>query len=192
MGSWMTCKCGGLVHLNMFSGTHIYQLVEDSDYDAVEDPIDRDKLEGLFFRKGVTVYRCHSCGRLLIEWDDKDGLSVYLPEGKMQIPGTERASRLQDLQEAGQPSIDHRAEEPESPEGNVPDDPQLKELEALAEAAYDEMYDSVSPTGCYSRAKEALYSAIELADRLGRRKDAERLQKRLQHIKDVFRHQFSS
>ena len=68
----------------------------------------------------------------------------------------------------------------------------MQELEALAEASYAEMYDSSYPTGCYSDAKEALSSAIELAERLGRNKDRERVQKRLKHIKDIFRRQFSN
>jgi hypothetical protein len=70
------------------------------------------------------------------------------------------------------------------------DDSRLKELEAAAEAAYDEMYESRRPSGGYDRAKEALYDAIGLAKKMGRMDDVERLSKRLQHIKDVFMHQF--
>lgn len=80
MGSWITCKCGAHIHTNMFTGTHVYRLIEDSDYDAVEDPVDRNKLEDLFFRKGVTVYRCGACGRLAVEWDHTSGPAFYLPE----------------------------------------------------------------------------------------------------------------
>jgi len=167
----------------MFTGTSIYQLIKDADYDAVEDPVDRDKLSDLFFKKGVTVYRCHSCGRLLVEWDDKGAPTFYLPEGKVaEIPEPEAAA-LQGVQ--------NDDEGPKESESNQPDDPRLKELEALAEAAYDEMYDSLYPTGCYSRAKEAFYDAIALAARLGRQKDVERLERRLQHVKHVFRNQFA-
>jgi hypothetical protein len=192
MVSWIRCKCGGLINLNMFSGTHIYQLIEDSDYDAVEDPVSRDQLENLFFKKGITVYPCLNCGRLLVEWDEKSGLTVYLPEGNQQIPKAEAAPSTKDRNKGDEPKEEGVAEELKSKESDQPNNPQLQEFEAMAEAAYDEMYDSRSPTGCYSRAKEALYSAIELADQLGRKKDVERLQKRLHHIKDVFRHQFSS
>jgi hypothetical protein len=192
MGSWMKCMCGGLIHTNMFSGTSIYQLIKDADYDALEDPVDRDKLSDLFFRKGVTVYRCHSCGRLLVEWDDEGVPTFYLPEGKIaEIPEREAAA-LQGVQTCNDGPVEAEiAGEPEQPEGDQPDDPRLKELEALAEAAYDEMYDSRYPTGCYSRAKEAFYDAIGLAARLGRQKDVERLERRLQHVKDVFRSQFT-
>ena len=70
------------------------------------------------------------------------------------------------------------------------DDSRLKELEAIAEAAYDEMYESSHPIGEYARAKEALYDAIGLAKKIGRMDDVERLNKRLEHIQDVFMHQF--
>jgi hypothetical protein len=67
----------------------------------------------------------------------------------------------------------------------------LAALEALAEAAYDEMYDSRYPTGAYARAKDPFRDAIVLAESLGRTADAARLEKRLEHVKNVFRHQFS-
>ena len=93
MGSWITCLCGGLIHTNMFSGTHICRLIEDSDYDAIDDPVDRDKLRHLYFNKGVTVYRCLNCGRLLVEWDNDGIPTFYLPEGKRaEVPGTEPAT----------------------------------------------------------------------------------------------------
>jgi hypothetical protein len=170
----------------MFSGTRIYQLIEDSDYDAVEDPVDRDKLENLFIKKGITVYPCLHCGRLLVEWDKKGNLTIYRPEGNQDIAKSESSLGQEDHPQDGEP-----AKAPEFQDRDRPDDLRLKELEAMAEAAYDDMYDSLSPVACYSDAKEALYDAIGLAERLGRNRDAERLKKRLQHIKNVFRHQFS-
>ena len=61
---------------------HIYRLIEDSDCDAVEDPVDRDKLEDLFFKKGFAVHRCLSCGRLLIEWDEKEWFNGFSAGGE--------------------------------------------------------------------------------------------------------------
>jgi hypothetical protein len=168
-------------------------LIDDADYDAVEDPVDRDKLSDLFFKKGVTVYRCLSCGRLLVEWgDDKGGPVFYLPERKYaEIAGREPAA-LQNYQTDGPGSKEPEAvEEPEPPESDTPDGRRLKELEALAEEAYNQMYDTRYPSECYSRAKEAFYDAIALANRLDRQQDVKRLEKRLQHVKDVFRHQFT-
>jgi hypothetical protein len=71
----------------------------------------------------------------------------------------------------------------------------LQDLEALAEAAYDKMYDAHDPgraAVCYSDAKEALYDAIGLARRLGKVDVAARLEQRLAHIKAVFRSQFTT
>ena len=64
-------------------------------------------------------------------------------------------------------------------------------LEALAEKAYDEMYDSRSPAGCYSDLKDYFRDAISAAERAGLTEDAARLEKRLAHCKAVYRSQFS-
>ncbi len=74
------------------------------------------------------------------------------------------------------------------------DETRLRQLEEFAEAAYDKMYDAGSPSGataCYSDAKETLADAIALARQLGRAEDETRLEKRLAHIKAVFRSQFT-
>ena len=70
----------------------------------------------------------------------------------------------------------------------------LRWLEAQAEQAYGRMYDAGynGATACYSDAKEFLYDAIGLAKQLGMEDEAERLSKRLAHIKAVFRSQFTS
>ncbi len=70
----------------------------------------------------------------------------------------------------------------------------LRWLEAQAEAAYDRMYDAGfnGAAACYSDAKEFLYDAIGLAQRLGKTDEAERLSRRLAHIKAVFRSQFTT
>jgi hypothetical protein len=67
-------------------------------------------------------------------------------------------------------------------------------LERQAEEAYDAMYEAHSSShagACYSDAKEALYSATSLAQRLGAEDAAKRLEARLAHIKAVFRSQFT-
>jgi hypothetical protein len=69
---------------------------------------------------------------------------------------------------------------------------QLQEYEALAEKAYDDMYDSRSPAGCYSDLKDYFASAIGAANRAGLQEEAERLTKRLEHCKQVYRTQFST
>jgi acyl-CoA reductase-like NAD-dependent aldehyde dehydrogenase len=67
----------------------------------------------------------------------------------------------------------------------------LKQLERYAEEAYTRMYDSRSPSGDYSEAKDSFHAAISLAQELGLKDEVARLEKRLQHVKSVFRSQFS-
>ena len=69
---------------------------------------------------------------------------------------------------------------------------QLRACIALGEKAYDQMYESSgSMTALYSDAKEAFYDAIRLADELQLAEESAALSARLQHIKAVFRSQFS-
>jgi hypothetical protein len=54
------------------------------------------------------------------------------------------------------------------------------------------MYESGrGANGCYSNAKDAFYDAVALAKGLGLNEEADALSKRLEHIKAVFRSQFS-
>jgi hypothetical protein len=69
---------------------------------------------------------------------------------------------------------------------------QLAEFEALAEKAYDDMYDSRSPAGCYSDLKDHFAAAIGVATRAGLTEDVARLTRRLGHCKQVYGGQFSS
>ena len=71
---------------------------------------------------------------------------------------------------------------------------QLERLKAMGEKAYDDMYEVHFPsdaTACYSDAKECFYDAIGLARRLGLEEEVSALEKRLAHIKAVFRGQFT-
>ncbi|HXO38427.1 MAG TPA: hypothetical protein VN872_07305 [Candidatus Acidoferrum sp.] len=68
----------------------------------------------------------------------------------------------------------------------------LRKLKALGEKYYDQMYESGRGANrCYSSAKDAFYDAISLASELGMKEEEEALSKRLEHIKAVFRSQFS-
>ena len=88
-------------------------------------------------------------------------------------------------------SMDGSATKDAPPQG---DEERLRWLEARAEAAYTRMYDAGfnGAIACYSDAKEFLYDAIGLAQRLGKTSEVERLSGRLAHIKAVFRSQFTS
>lgn len=70
----------------------------------------------------------------------------------------------------------------------------MKYHEALGERAYSLMYDafsSTAATGHYSDAKESFAEAVRFAREAGRLDEVTRLEKRLEHIKAVFRSQFS-
>ena len=79
----------------------------------------------------------------------------------------------------------------EKPLSESSDEERLDRNIQLAEDAYTEMYDSLNPTARYSNAKEYYYDAISIARKLGRDAQATDLEKRLAHIKAVFRAQFS-
>jgi hypothetical protein len=68
---------------------------------------------------------------------------------------------------------------------------EIAKYEALAEAAYDEMYDARSPAACYSDLKDYFAMAIGAAERAGLHDEAKRLNARLDHCKDVYRGQFA-
>jgi len=69
---------------------------------------------------------------------------------------------------------------------------EVARLEALAERAYDEMYETRSPAGSFSDLKDLFAEAIAVARRAGLTADAERLIKRLDHCRKVYSSQFSS
>jgi hypothetical protein len=75
-----------------------------------------------------------------------------------------------------------------------PDDADRKhvaEYEALAEKAYEQMYDSRYPAGEYSDLEDYFAAALGAARGVGLTAEAERLSKRLEHCKAVYRKQFS-
>jgi len=69
---------------------------------------------------------------------------------------------------------------------------EVAKFEALAETAYNEMYDSRAPAGCYSDLKDFFAMAIGAAERAGLHDEASRLSARLDHCKNVYRSQFAS
>ncbi|HUI95913.1 MAG TPA: hypothetical protein VLX44_09195 [Xanthobacteraceae bacterium] len=67
----------------------------------------------------------------------------------------------------------------------------VAEFEALGEKAYDEMYETRYPVGPYSDMKDFFAAAIGAAERAGLTDEAERLTRRLDHCRTVYRKQFS-
>jgi hypothetical protein len=74
-----------------------------------------------------------------------------------------------------------------------PEEPKLplyREYEALAEQAYDDLYEG-RVAGRWTDIKDFLAMAIASAEREGLSEEAERLRKRLEHIRKVVYSQFS-
>ena len=80
---------------------------------------------------------------------------------------------------------------PPPPFESMSDREKLAQLERWGEEAYDRMYETRFPSGDYSEVKDNFRDAIQLANKLGLKDEAERLEKRLTNIKAVFRSQFS-
>jgi hypothetical protein len=68
---------------------------------------------------------------------------------------------------------------------------EVAKYEALAETAYNEMYDARSPTAHYSDLKDYFAMAIGTAERAGLHDEAKRLNGRLDRCRDVYRSEFS-
>jgi hypothetical protein len=66
----------------------------------------------------------------------------------------------------------------------------IARLERMGEEAYDAMYDSRRPQDEWRDARDAFGEAIHIAEKAGLKKEARRLQDRLDHIRAVYTHQF--
>ena len=73
---------------------------------------------------------------------------------------------------------------PETEQGRI-----LAQQIQWAEVAYDEMYESRSPSGAYSEMKACLFEAIRIARELELTDKVTALEKLLEHRQAVFRHQ---
>jgi tetratricopeptide (TPR) repeat protein len=81
MGSWIKCRCGAAVHTNPHAGAPVYWLIRDTDYESLlNDNIDWKKTSDIFLEKGISVYRCSECNRLIVEWEKQKAPVYYLPE----------------------------------------------------------------------------------------------------------------
>lgn len=67
---------------------------------------------------------------------------------------------------------------------------QMRRCAEFGENAYSEMYETRSPAGSYSDAKDSFAEAARLAAELELPQEELAFRKRLDHIKNVFRSQF--
>ena len=67
---------------------------------------------------------------------------------------------------------------------------EITKLEALAEAAYDRMYDADRPKDAFEDACNYFNDALELARRVGLEDEASRLTARKAHVAAIYNSQF--
>lgn len=76
MGSWVRCKCEGLVHTNIFCGTDISLIVEE---DFLDEERPNKSTEEFIAELVVTRNRlliCSNCKRIII-FDEKNNQKTY-------------------------------------------------------------------------------------------------------------------
>jgi hypothetical protein len=82
MSSWLKCKCGQLIHKNLFCGTGISLVVteeflhDEHIHQAVDSFVD-----SLIISSSMLL-KCKACGRLVIlkERPQNDLVEFYMPE----------------------------------------------------------------------------------------------------------------
>ena len=62
------CLCGHAIPLGSFPNAGVYKLISENRYDQVDDPVDRQSLEMLYFQ-AEQVLKCSKCGRLTVFWE---------------------------------------------------------------------------------------------------------------------------
>jgi hypothetical protein len=199
MGSLLfTCVCGGFRFLGSADDRPYaaHFLPEQQWYpfwDAVDAAVEssgpsaREKADACMALRAWparSLWQCPRCGALYVE-DPQGGTHRFLPESDA-VP---RELFLPEAppEPAGKPAA-------EAPEPGAPGLGQVEACVRLGEEAYDRMYDASSSsaaTACYSDAKEAFRDAIRLAREQGIEERALALEARLEHIKAVFRSQFT-
>jgi hypothetical protein len=79
MSSWVQCPCGIAIGNGAFPNSNVHRVISEEQYDRVEDPVDRRKLEMLFLA-GHTLVRCTTCQRVLIQWAGESEFQAFAQE----------------------------------------------------------------------------------------------------------------
>jgi hypothetical protein len=189
MGSLQfTCTCNEFRFLNSTDNrSYVAYLISEQEWfpfwDAIDEAVEHsgpspcEKSEAcmaLRTHPSRLAWQCPLCGALYIE--DQMGVSHrFVPESEA-VP-KHLFQPIAETEVAVSPVYDR-----------------LEANKRMGEEAYHRMYEVSSfpeATACYSDAKEAFYDAIQAARELGMDDEVEALEARLDHIKTVFRTQFS-
>ena len=79
MSSWIVCPCGNEIAIGGFPNAGVHRVISEHSYDAVTDPLDRNKL-GVLFLQGRRLIECSRCGRLMIRGRNDTEYAVYVRE----------------------------------------------------------------------------------------------------------------
>jgi hypothetical protein len=182
------CACGGFTFLGSTDDrSYAAHFLPEQDWypflDAVDEAVElagpsprerADACMALRARPVRTAWQCPACGALYLE--DHAGVAHRFLPASAEVPRHLFQAQVAEPVTVGLARA------------------RMAEFKRMGEAAYDRMYDATSAseaTDCYSDAKEAFYGAIQLARELGLAAEVLALETRLDHIKAVFRSQFS-
>jgi hypothetical protein len=82
MGSWVRCKCGQLVHKNLFCGTGVSIIATEEFLDADRPDLSARDFISELISSSAMLLKCPSCGRLIVlrETGDATDAEFYAPE----------------------------------------------------------------------------------------------------------------
>lgn len=82
MGSWLKCRCGNLIHKNLFCGTGISLIATEEFLDVERENKSAEDLVNELVLGSSMLLKCKSCGRLVIlrESPETDVVEYYIPE----------------------------------------------------------------------------------------------------------------
>jgi hypothetical protein len=80
MGSWVRCKCDGLLHRNLFAGTGV-SIVATEEFLALDRPkASADDLVSELVRTGERLLRCRTCGRIVLLNETTEDIRFFKPD----------------------------------------------------------------------------------------------------------------
>lgn len=84
MGSWLTCRCGALLHTNLFCATGISVLVSEEFLDAPRDGKELEDFVTEMIVGSPKMLHCKSCERIVVlQFQNGEAqIRSYVPEDR--------------------------------------------------------------------------------------------------------------
>lgn len=77
------CRCNNYFSTDSFPSPYGFRMFSESDYDQIEDPVNRRSLENLFLNS-AEVYKCPVCNRLILVNRKDNSLTFFINEGEKE------------------------------------------------------------------------------------------------------------